>query len=119
MFQVRLKQLRENANYSQYSFANEIGVAQSTVGMWESGMREPNYKTTQKIADFFNVSIDYLLGKSDIQNFVAEQRSDSLDLDPEVRIIARGINELSRADKDLLKAFIENASQRGREAALG
>lgn len=36
MFQVRLKKLREDRGYSQYTFAKKIGVAQSTVGGWES-----------------------------------------------------------------------------------
>ena len=64
MFQVRLKMLREGAGLSQYRFADEIGVAQSTVGMWESGKREPDYKMTATLARYFDVSIDYLVGHS-------------------------------------------------------
>lgn len=63
MFRIILKQLREDAGYSQYSFADAFGVAQSTVGNWEAGTREPNFKTIQKLASFFNVSVDYLLGR--------------------------------------------------------
>ena len=63
MFSVRLKELREKLGMSQQKFANSFGVAQSTVGMWESGKREPNYEITQQIADYFNVSVDYLLGR--------------------------------------------------------
>lgn len=63
MFQTRLKELREAAGYrSQQSFADAFGVAQSTVGGWEAGKREPNYETTMRLARFFGVSIDYLLG---------------------------------------------------------
>jgi len=63
IFNVRLKELREKAGYSsQQSFADAFGVAQSTVGNWEAGKREPNYETTKKLARFFKVSIDYLLG---------------------------------------------------------
>lgn len=65
MFRIRLKTLRENMGLSQYKFADEIGVAQSTVGMWESGKREPDFHTAQILADFFNVSIDYLVGRTD------------------------------------------------------
>lgn len=61
MFSLQLKELREKAGYSQYSFANKFGVAQSTVGGWESGKREPNFETTIRLAEFFGVSIDYLL----------------------------------------------------------
>lgn len=63
MFRIRLKELREQAGYSQYSFADKFGVAQSTVGSWEAGKREPNFNTMQRLADFFGVSVDYLLGR--------------------------------------------------------
>ena len=63
MFRIRLKELREQAGYSQYSFADKFGVAQSTVGSWEAGKREPNFDTMQRLADFFGVSVDYLLGR--------------------------------------------------------
>lgn len=63
MFRTRLRELRENAGYrSQQAFADVFGVAQSTIGNWEAGKREPNYETTIRLAKFFNVSIDYLLG---------------------------------------------------------
>ena len=66
VFQMRLKELRETAGYSQYTFAKAFGVAQSTVGSWESGAKEPrNYAATRRLADFFNVTTDYLLGCTD------------------------------------------------------
>lgn len=65
MFRIRLKALREEAGYSQYTFADAFGCAQSTVGSWEAGRREPPFKTLIKIADFFGVTTDYLLGRTD------------------------------------------------------
>ena len=65
MFQIRLKKLRESKNMSQYAFAKDFGTAQSTVGGWESGKREPNFETMQKLADYFNVTVDYLLGREE------------------------------------------------------
>lgn len=63
---LRLKNLREDAGFkSQYAFAEAFGVAQSTVAGWEGGKREPNYTTTIRLADFFGVSVDYLLGHQD------------------------------------------------------
>lgn len=63
MFQTRLRELREAAGYkSQQAFANAFGVAQSTVGGWESGKREPNYETTVRLSRFFGVPVGYLLG---------------------------------------------------------
>ena len=63
MFRIQLKKLRENSGLSQYSFAAELGVAQSTIGGWESGTREPNLSTLNRIADYFGVTVDYLLGR--------------------------------------------------------
>lgn len=66
LFRIQLKKLRENAGYSQYSFAEAFGVAQSTIGNWESGKREPNFDTMQRLADFFGVTIDALLGRESV-----------------------------------------------------
>ena len=66
MFRIRLKELREKAGYSQYSFADAFGISQSTIGNWEAGKREPNFDTMQRLADFFGVSVDYLLGRDSI-----------------------------------------------------
>lgn len=67
MFRTRIRELRESDGFkSQQSFANAFGVAQSTVGNWEAGTREPNYEMAQKLANFFHVSVDYLLGREDV-----------------------------------------------------
>lgn len=64
MFRVKVRELRESAGYrSQQAFADAFGVAQTTVASWEGGKREPGYETTIRLADFFHVSIDYLLGR--------------------------------------------------------
>jgi len=63
MFRIRLKQLREGNGDSQYTFADKFGISQSTIGNWEAGKREPNFETLLNLADYFNVSTDYLLGR--------------------------------------------------------
>lgn len=71
MFRIRIRELREQAGYrSQQSFADVFGVAKSTIGNWEAGKREPNYETTIRLADFFHVSVDYLLGTSNLHSGV-------------------------------------------------
>lgn len=66
MFEKRLRALREEQGFqSQQALADALGVAQSTVANWECGRREPNYETTLKLADFFQVTVDYLMGRSD------------------------------------------------------
>lgn len=66
MFEKRLRALREEQGFpSQQALADALGVAQSTVANWECGRREPNYETTRKLADLFQVTVDYLMGRSD------------------------------------------------------
>lgn len=60
-----IKQLRDRADIQQNEFAKKIGVSNVVLSRYESGERKPDYDTLQKIADFFDVSIDYLLGRSD------------------------------------------------------
>lgn len=67
-FSERLKQLRTSAGLSQMDFAKQIKLSKSSVNMYERGEREPNIETLERIADYYNVDMDYLLGKSDVVN---------------------------------------------------
>lgn len=64
----RIKSLREEFNLKQDELAKKINVSPSAIGMYERDLREPNDEITLKLSNFFNVSTDYLLGKSDIRN---------------------------------------------------
>lgn len=61
----RIKYLREKNNISQIEFSKKIGVSNTVLSRYESGDRKPDYETLQLIADFFEVSTDYLLGRTD------------------------------------------------------
>ncbi|MCI8728444.1 MAG: helix-turn-helix transcriptional regulator [Clostridia bacterium] len=65
MFQLKLKELREQRGLSQYKLAEELKVSQARIGHWESGTRECSFSMLIKLANYFNVSIDYLLGRSE------------------------------------------------------
>ena len=60
---LRLEELRVAKGLSQAELANLIDVSPSTIGMYEQGRRFPEVNTLMKLADFFNVPIDYLLGR--------------------------------------------------------
>lgn len=66
-FAQRLKMLREKNNLLQKELAEKFGVKRSTIASWEIDSRSPDLNTLKQIADFFNVSVDYLLGRSDNQ----------------------------------------------------
>lgn len=67
MLSQRLKSLRNGTPDTQAQLADKLGVARTTYAMYEQGKREPDNATLNKIADFFNVSVDYLLGRTDIK----------------------------------------------------
>lgn len=62
---LRLKELREKKKLSQLRLAIELNLTQNTISRYENEEREADYKTLIAIADYFNVSIDYLLGRTD------------------------------------------------------
>lgn len=63
----RLRLLRNSRSLSQQTLSEKIGVSKSSINMYERGEREPSFETLEAIADFFNVDMDYLLGKSDVE----------------------------------------------------
>lgn len=64
----RIKLLREERKYTQEQFGAIIGVSKSTIGMYEVDRREPDKEKLETIADFFNVDMDFLYGKSNYRN---------------------------------------------------
>ena len=59
---MRLSELRKTKNISPKQLSEIFNVAQNTVSQWETGKRDPDTATLKKISDFFDVSVDYLLG---------------------------------------------------------
>lgn len=64
MFDERLKRLRGIKKKNQQEVADELGISRSTYSGYESGQREPDFETLRMIADYFQVTTDYLLGVS-------------------------------------------------------
>lgn len=65
IFADRLLELRKERNISQAKLAGELDVSYSVVCYWETDRSEPTAINLVKIADFFDVSVDYLLGRKD------------------------------------------------------
>ena len=100
MFPDRLKEQRKKRRITQKELSIKLNVAQGTVAMWETGKREPDFATTQKLADFFGVSTDYLIGK---------ENEETPQLDAEALEIYNTISQLSQENQkrifDLAKAL--------------
>lgn len=63
IFSEQLRKLRNKKDLSQKKLAENLFVSQQTVAKWETDQATPNPETLIKIADFFNVTVDYLVGK--------------------------------------------------------
>lgn len=91
-FQNIFKRLRNSCGLTQAEMAEKIGISRSTIGMYETGAREPDFETLEKIADFFNVDIDYLLGRTDKTTILPETVGQYY-LNDEIRQIAQEVFE--------------------------
>lgn len=67
MFPYRLKELREEKGLTQEELALMLGLKRQSISNYENGGRQPDYNTLIKIADFFGVTVDYLIGHSDFR----------------------------------------------------
>lgn len=103
MFSEALRRLRKKAKLNQSELAAVLNVSQSTVAGWENGARKPDLDTVEKIATFFNVTVDDLLDRSK----------------PAVQDEAMQIRERLRTDPNyrLLFSAAENASPEHLKAA--
>lgn len=65
-FAKNIKELREQKNISQKELASELKVSQRVISYWEHGDSEPDLEALCRVADYFDVTIDYLVGRSDL-----------------------------------------------------
>ncbi len=64
----RILELRKEKNISQDFLAKQIGVSQKAIDFWEKAINEPKASFAIKLAKYFNVSVEYLMGESDNPN---------------------------------------------------
>ncbi len=64
----RIISLRMEKGMTQGQLAEALDISSSSIGMYEQGRRKPSYELLEKISDYFNVDMDYLMGRSDIKN---------------------------------------------------
>jgi transcriptional regulator with XRE-family HTH domain len=79
MLSKRIILLRKRENLTQVGLAQKLSISRSRLSQYELGARQPDNEMLQKIAEFFNVSTDYLLGISDNPNTSKEDTYDSIE----------------------------------------
>ena len=66
IFAVRLKECRKNMGKTQREMAADLGISENGYQCYEISKREPKIETLSKLADYFDVSVDYLIGRDDV-----------------------------------------------------
>ncbi|WP_422658181.1 helix-turn-helix domain-containing protein [Paenibacillus sp. EC2-1] len=89
----RIAELREKQGWTQEELASTVGITRAALSHYEKNRRKPDFETLTLLADRFNVSIDYLIGRT---------KHEKMSMDTEVRDFVDGL-ELS--DQDLLERF--------------
>ena len=98
MFSQELKRLRKASKLTQQQLADKLDLSKSTISMYENGNREPDFETEELIADFFNVDMNFLLGKSSTTTVI-----NKIDFEPSYadveQLIARNGKEYTTEQK--------------------
>ena len=101
-----LKLLRTKQNISQQQLADVIGVSQQSVNKYENHSVEPDIDTIIKIADYFSVTVDYLIGRTEIQQ--------TIDIFSEIHFNLEEINLINKyrkatvRDKEIIQFILKN-----------
>ena len=111
-----LKKLRLAKGLTQGELAEALGTTRSRLSMYELGQREPDFETTETIADFFNVDVDYLLGRSTKTTVIPERYyineeakdiADFLYKNPEYRVLFDASRNVKPEDIGFVKQMID------------
>lgn len=110
-FKDRMKSLRKQRGLSQRDLAQALKVSYSTVAAWESGTRSPSVETQEDIADFFNVTLDYLYGRDEgsVYYFDPEvaQYAEFLRSNPEYKVLFDASRKVPKEDIDFVRKMLE------------
>lgn len=108
IFSIRLSELRKSNKISQNELAKAIKIGRSTLANYEQGIREPSFDTLKRIADYFDVDLDYLIGwskekQSILRNIFPDRKSGignkkifRINLEYYIKLKNRSIRDISR-----------------------
>lgn len=109
MIGKRLKTIRADKRITQSDVARYLGCARTTYTQYETGVSEPDIETINKLANYFGVTSDYLLGRSDNPTYL-----DASDNDVKVALFG-GSGEVTDEMWDEVKRFVEFVKQKEQE----
>ena len=98
----RLKELRNEQGVSQYKLVDELQLSRGQLSNYEQGTREPDYDTLIQLANHYNVSLDYLLGVSNIRKRFTDEQAQA-----EANQLVADIFALTEQSYSQLESFLE------------
>lgn len=124
----RLIDLRESKNLSQVELGKRVGISNTAINKIESGVRGVSADELAKFAEFYDVSSDYLLGKSGKRHYYSLTEKDNKKIDEKIEDLMNGLDpngpdffkndaDLSDHDRELLKASLKPALALAQELA--
>lgn len=127
----RIKQLRKEKDLTQEEFGKIFGIVKSTVSLYENNKSTPDDEIKKKIAEYFDVSLDYLMGNSDIRNPYNNQALTKKDEKDIAKDLEKTLNRLETSQdglmfdgealddetRELLKISLENSMRLAKQIA--
>ncbi len=101
---IRIKNLRQKANMTQLELSQKLNVSNTTLSQYENGIRIPSDDIKLKIADYFDVSVDYLLGNSSNKKIKTDPNEER-PLPIEKRGVLNLIADMSESDYEELMNY--------------
>ena len=101
-----LKKLRNDIGISQQQLAEIVMVSQQSINKYENHGVEPDIDTLIRIADYFNVSLDYLAGRTDIKETVTKLNTSDLN-DKEVKIVKK-FRSLNKKQQQFVETLVDS-----------
>lgn len=109
MLGQKIRDLRKQKRLSQTELGKYIGVSQTTVTAWENGRAEPSSGYLSKLADYFNVTTDYLLGRPEKQNEAQTEQDLERALDNAHSFSGKPLSDHDRkVAKDILRSLFQD-----------
>ena len=105
-----LKKLRAEYGISQKALAQAVGITQPSVNSFENHDVSPSYLILLKLADFFDTSIDYLVGRSEIRGRI--EYSSELELNEQEESIIRRYRALSETDRSYIDMMVQRLAEK-------
>lgn len=112
-FYDRLTALRQDKRISQNELAKKTGLTRQAISLYETGKREPNLAVINRLADFFNVSVDYLLGRTDDPHNAEKKviKEKTADLNDDETIFTYEGKEIPPEDLEYMKRILRGGKE--------